>query len=63
MRRILFFLFAMVAFISHAGVNAIILNPKGSGDDRTGFQFTLICLWRIIIMMLRPKTLSLMAAG
>ena len=37
MRRILFFLFAMVAFISHAGVNAIILNPKGSGDDRTGF--------------------------
>ena len=37
MRRILFFLFAMVTFISHAGVNAIILNPKGSGDDRMGF--------------------------
>ena len=36
MRRILLCLFAMISLISYADVGAIVLNPKGSSDDRSG---------------------------
>lgn len=35
MRRIFFFLFVMIGLISYAEVGAIVLNPKGSGDNRS----------------------------
>lgn len=36
MRRIFIFLFVMISLISYADVGSIVLNPKGSSDDRSG---------------------------
>jgi hypothetical protein len=36
MKRIFFLFFVLSSLIAQAGVGAIILNPKGQGDDRSG---------------------------
>ena len=36
MKRFLILFFAMIGLIAHAGVGAIILNPKDPGDNRSG---------------------------
>jgi hypothetical protein len=36
MRRIFTFLFVIISLVSYADIGAIVLNPKGSSDDRSG---------------------------